>query len=340
MDLHISPNVSRLSWHGALGLERGDEWIQPHRLPLASLPYVDPGLRERAEHGAGIRLAFDTDATAISGEIAPIGGEPALYGMKPIDLCIDGEFVGSSDVQAELLFRFDGLRPVMKRVELWLPHLWRFRLCGLKLTDGILMRSSIPPQPRWIVYGSSIEHCAEALSPTRIWPAIVARSANLDLTCLGVGAQCYLDTEVARAIRDTKADLITLRLGINIQIEAALNPRTFSSAIKGFVKIIRERHADTPIMLVSPIIAPLRETESNAAGMSVEDMRTGVRSAFDDLLAYGDTAISYLDGRELFGEGDLAFMPDNLHPNPEGYKLMAERFLQIAPLAQLGEKHT
>jgi lysophospholipase L1-like esterase len=39
----------------------------------------------------------------------------------------------------------------------------------------------------------------------------------------------------------------------------------------------------------------------------------------------GDKRIIYFDGLKLFGPGDASLLPDDLHPNNEGYRLMGER---------------
>ena len=46
------------------------------------------------------------------------------------------------------------------------------------------------------------------------------------------------------------------------------------------------------------------------------------------LRAHGDTNIHYVDGLEIFGPQDVHLLPDNLHPNAEGYALMGKRFLE------------
>ncbi|MFL6051371.1 MAG: hypothetical protein ACJ72W_00405 [Actinoallomurus sp.] len=43
-----------------------------------------------------------------------------------------------------------------------------------------------------------------------------------------------------------------------------------------------------------------------------------------------DPNLHYLDGRELFGESDVADLPDALHPNAAGYRRMGERFAAFA----------
>jgi lysophospholipase L1-like esterase len=40
--------------------------------------------------------------------------------------------------------------------------------------------------------------------------------------------------------------------------------------------------------------------------------------------------LGYLDGLSLFGADDAHDLPDDLHPNPEGYIRMGERFAESA----------
>ncbi len=330
--MRIAHNDPRLTWEGAVSVEHGDGWTQPWRLPCSDIGLLDSGLVERATHGAGARLCFATDAMTISGEIDPIGVDPRPYGMKPLDLVIDDDVFGSADVQRTNRFEFAGLPSHMKTIELWLPHLWRFRLRELNISDGVRVEPVTDTRPRWIVYGSSIEHCAEANRPTETWPAYVARSAGYNLTCLGFGAQCYLDTEVARTIAELSASRITLCLGINVQIGSAMTSRTFRSAIIGFVRIIRAHQPYVPIDLISPIYAAPREEVKNDAGMSVADARADVRAATVALCEYGDANVNYIDGRDLIGSNDAALMADAIHPSAEGYRVLAERFCRIKPL--------
>ena len=49
---------------------------------------------------------------------------------------------------------------------------------------GAKLELLMDPQPRWLVYGSSITQCGTAASPTETWPAIVARAKGLNHTNL------------------------------------------------------------------------------------------------------------------------------------------------------------
>jgi len=320
----IHPNDPRLTWPGAVSVEQGAGWVMPWRIPHADKALYNGELLIRAAMPSGVRLAFRSDTTYVAGEFA------ASPEMAPLDICCDGEFVGSCPLEGQQSFRFDGLSPRGKVIELWLPQAGEFRLRALELGDGVTLSRHEDARPHWITYGSSITHCRTAASPTQTWPAIVAREMGLNLTSLGFGGQCHLDPLVARLMRDLPADYLSMCVGINIYGGASLGPRTFRWGIIGFVEIVRERHPDTPFVIMSPIYSPPRETAPNAVGFTVQAMRGEVAEAVAALQAHGDRNVHYVNGLEVFGEELSHLLPDELHPNAEGYQIMGHRFLDIA----------
>lgn len=283
-------------------------------------------LTERASMPAGVRLCFQTDSQTLAINCDESDDRSNL------DLVINGNLVGSVQTTNTTSVRFDSLGTGTKNVELWLPQFGEFRFGGLTIDDAAILNSATDSQAKkWITYGSSISQCSAADSPTKTWPAIVARTRGYDLTCLGFGGQCHLDPMIARVIRDREADLISMCLGINIYGGETLNERTFYPGILGFVKIVREKHPTTPIALLSPIYSPGRETELNAVGFSLRQMRDEVKRAVETLRANGDENISYIDGLNVFDSDNAYLLPDDLHPNSEGYGIMADNILGLLP---------
>jgi lysophospholipase L1-like esterase len=96
----------------------------------------------------------------------------------------------------------------------------------------------------------------------------------------------------------------------------------------GYVKIVPERHQESPFVVMSPIISPPRESVKNKVDFTLAEMREEVRAAVEALRAHGDGNVHYVDGLEVVGAdlGDL--LPDALHPNAEGYKVMGANFLE------------
>ena len=75
-----------------------------------------------------------------------------------------------------------------------------------------------------------------------------------------------------------------------------MNIRTFRPAVIGFVHIVREKHPDTPLVVISPIFSPPRETTPNAAESTLTQMRVEVAEAVDAMQDRGDTNLHYVDG--------------------------------------------
>ncbi len=186
----------------------------------------------------------------------------------------------------------------------------------------------------------------EADRPTGVWPVVAARAAGVDLFNLGLAGQCQLDQFAARTIRDLPADLISLKLGINIVNADSMRERTFVPAVHGLLDTIRDGHPDTPIIVISPIVCPPAEDHPGPT-VPGPDRRFGVierppelavgaltLSRIRELLELvvmsrrntGDTNLHHLHGFELFGPDEADDLPDGLHPSAAGYLRMGERF--------------
>ena len=314
---------SRIGWSGTISIERSDNWIMPWRIPVKDRALFPEQLVERAAMPAGVKLSFVRDADWINIKC------DVSNDRSPLDLFIDGKFRKTGDTVGVGEVRFDSLGSEHKVFEVWLPQYGEFRFGGLRLSEGSsLSIHESDSLPRWVTYGSSITQCREADSPSLTWPSIVARARKNELTCLGYGGQCHLDPLIARVIRDRDADLISLCLGINIYGNASLNERTFAPGIIGFVKIIREKHLDTPVVIFSPIYSPGREESLNAVGFTLRQMRLEVKEAVNKLEKHGDKNVYYVDGLDIFNEYYAHLLPDGLHPNTEGYGIMATNIME------------
>jgi lysophospholipase L1-like esterase len=352
-------------------LERG---ALTERLPAwARAQLIDPAIGFVSSMPSGGRLELVTDSTTI--ELEAVFTRLEYGGITPhaatIDLVVDGEIVGSealteTDVirfpdRASLDFemvhtdpsviRFDGLAAGRKHVEIWLAQNATTMLRELRLDDAATIESPPPSDRRqWVHYGSSISHCMEAEHPTGTWPAVAARGAGVDLCSLGLAGQCQLDQFAARTIRDLPADLISLKLGINVVNADSMRERAFVPAVHGLLDTIRDGHPDTSIVVISPIICPAAEghpgptlpnldgrfdvverpEELTVGALSLERIRELLEVVVAQRCAAGDSNLHSLHGHELFGAADVDDLPDGLHPNSAGYRRMGERFAAYA----------
>ena len=363
----IDPRVRLAGIADLTAMRRG---ALTERLPAwARAQLADPAIGFVSSMPSGGRLEFVTDSTTI--ELEAVFTRLEYGGITPhtatIDLVADGEpttsealtdtdlirFPDRTSMDFEMVhldpsvIRFDGLAPGRKHIEIWLAQNASTMLRELRLDDGASLEApAATSRRRWVHYGSSISHCMEAEHPTGTWPAVVARSADLDLHSLGLAGQCHLDQFAARTIRDLPADLISLKLGINVVNADSMRERVFVPAVHGVLDTIRDGHPDTPVVVISPIICPAAEdhpgpTLPNDEGtfdvidrpgelllgaLSLTRIRELLRHVVEQRRTAGDEHLHYLHGHELFGVDDVDDLPDGLHPNSAGYQRMGERF--------------
>ncbi|WP_328432623.1 MULTISPECIES: GDSL-type esterase/lipase family protein [unclassified Streptomyces] len=364
---------------GALDVEHTEHGVLPHRLPArARAQCTDPQLAGAESQPSGVRLAFRTRATAVELDTLPtkrvyVGAPPRPDGVY--DLLVDGRAAGRASVTGgntvtvdmaagttELrpgpvgALRFTGLPEGDKNVEIWLPHNETTELVALR-TDAPV--EPAPPSGRkvWLHHGSSISHGSDAASPTTTWPALAASLGDVDLINLGLSGSALLDPFTARTLRDTPADLISVKIGINLVNTDLMRLRAFTSAVHGFLDTVREGHATTPLLVVSPILCPMHEDTPGPSAIDFTSLGDG-RLQFhamgdpaeraDGKLALGvirdelnrivaqrsaeDPNLHYLDGRDLYGESDSAELPlpDQLHPDAATHLRIGERFAELA----------
>ncbi|MGW1182301.1 GDSL-type esterase/lipase family protein [Streptomyces drozdowiczii] len=364
---------------GALDVERTDVGLLPHRLPAEARAQAPDGQIALAEaQPSGVRLVLRTRATVV--ELEARRTRTAYEGVPPrpdglYDLLVDGVLAGQTSASGGNVLnvdmstgstefragpvgtvRFDGLPAREKDVEIWLPYNERTELVALR-TDEPVAPAPDTGRKVWLHHGSSISHGSDAASPTATWPARAALLGGVELVNLGLGGSALLDPFMARAMRDTPADLISVKIGINLVNADVMRLRAFAPAVHGFLDTIREGHPDTPLLVVSPVLCPIHE---DTPGPSIPDFsRLGegkvrfaavgdpderaagkltLRVIRDELArlveerSTDDPHLHYLDGRELYGEADTEDLPlpDALHPDAATHLRMGERFAELA----------
>lgn len=343
-------------WDGAVGVEATGDGVQPWRLPPGDRALHHPGLVAAARCPSGVRLRWrsDTRSVAIALEVRELPGHEGYELPVPLDLVVDDDLVatrtagpaGGPAGPGRHRVTFDDLPPGVHDLELWLPPAPAIRVRAVEV-DATAHDEPPPPdpRPRWVVYGSSITQ-GSGLRPTRTWPALVARRRGWHLVNLGYTGQCHLDPLVARLIAALPADRVTAELGINVHNFATLRERTFAPAAHGFLATVRDGHPLVPLTVLSPLVSPDRETTPKSVletptwrreyegDLTLVAMRGALRQVVDVRRAAGDVHLDYLDGLDVLGPADAGLLPDGLHPNAAGHRVMAERYVAAtAPLA-------
>lgn len=372
IDTAITPALLR----GQVHPEPIDRGLRLHRLPTwVRTRFPDGQLLAMESQPSGVRLAFRTVSRVIEMTIHPtrVAYRGTERARGAVDVIVDGELfvrdvVTGGDVtevdlmSAETTFKsgaahstvVSGLPAGEKRVEIWLPHNEAVDLASLRSDAPI----NIDDQqlPIWVHHGSSISHGSNAAAPSETWPAVAARTAGVDLHNLGFGGSALVDPFMAQVIRDSPADAISIKLGINVVNLDAMRLRAFVPAVHGFLDTIRDGHPTTPILLISPIFCAIHEGTPgpgavDAATLGTNNVRfiaTGdpadvvrgkltlevIRRELTSLLdrRTPDPHLHYLDGMNLFGPADARELPllDGLHPGPAAHLRIGARFVDQA----------
>lgn len=368
MGHHYRYGAHDLELWGAVDVARADDVAVPVRVLNPLMDQIPtPYARFIAENAAGVRIRFVTAATRV--ELALTTYRTAYTGQEPFPAAVDlldgreihtraleggaariDHLSGTVEYEEGEVQRvvFEGLRSDERVLELWLPHTAKVGIVEL-VTDAPARAEAGAERVRWVHYGSSISHSGLSTSPALTWPGVAARELDWDHVNMGMSGNAMLDPYAARTIRDTPADLITLKVGINLINYDSMTLRTFVPALHGFLDTIREGKETTPILLISPIACAAVE---DAPGPTSVDMTTyrgvawqgddvhgadaltqsRIRGAIDRVAGIrNDPHLFTLDGRRLFSESDDAsgLTVDGLHPNADGTELIGRRFASI-----------
>lgn len=378
----VSIPITEQILRGAIEIEQTGRGVMPHRLPAwARAQCDDPQLAMAESQPSGVRLAFRSRATEIELDVMPtrrvyLGAPPRPAGVY--DLLVNGRLAwqcsttggdtvtidmstgtASKQTGAVSTIKFAGLPNYDKSIEIWLPHNETTELVALRATAPIEPTASpIGDTGRkvWLHHGSSISHGSNAESPTATWPALAALRGGVELINLGLGGSALLDPFMARTMRNTRADLISVKIGINLVNLDLMRMRAFGPAVHGFLDTIRDGHPHTPLLVISPISCPIHEDTPGPGAFDLNALAAGKLS----FVATGDPAarkagkltlsvireelhrivqqrsasdpnLYYIDGRVLYGAEDVAELPlpDQLHPDGPSHLRIGERFARI-----------
>ncbi|MGV0908279.1 SGNH/GDSL hydrolase family protein [Martelella sp. FOR1707] len=374
-NLAVTTPITGSLLKGFLDLEETECGLLPHRLPAwARAQYPVPQLGFVEAETSGVRLKFRSSATAIELDVLPTRRELVGVPSRPkgvFDLCIDGQLQSQQTAESATLLRTDlstgttrrvpGIAETLrfanlpegeKLVEIWLPHNEIVELATMR-SDASIKPDTDAGQPVWLHHGSSISQGSNAASPTGIWPVVASRMENFDLVNLGFGGNALLDPFVARTMRDTSADLVSVKIGINLVNADLMRLRAFVPAVHGFLDTIRDGHPETPLLVISPIFCPIHENtpgpgtfdlkalakgeirfeatgrpdEVNAGKLTLSVIREHLKAIVEQRRT-SDRNIHYLDGLALYGEHDHSMLPlpDQLHPETKAHLLIGQRF--------------
>ena len=262
----ISTPVTADLLHGALEIEETAVGVRPHRLPRWARAQADAQLAMAESQPSGVRLAFTTEATTVELRAAAVrfgyrGAPSRPAGV--FDLVVDGRLSDQASLTAATPdhhrhgHRGTGDPTGRGRHDHASPACPPVRSpsrsgCRTTRTSSWSRCARTPPcgpagpgppalaAPRQL-HQPGLQRRAAPPAPGRRSPRALA---GVDLVNLGFGGSALLDPFTARTIRDTPADLISLKIGINLVNTDLMRLRAFDPAVHGFLDTIRDGHPD------------------------------------------------------------------------------------------------
>src|SRR5579871_1969422 len=260
---------------------------------VGDAPSVD--IEYRASSPAGTRVAFELWR---GGEL--VSSAPASAGAGVVRLaCARGDGRGNG--------RGDG------RCIVYLPESLRPTVVGVTPVDGSI--EPAPPQPRWLAYGDSIAEGWVATAPSLPWPAVAGRAFELDVVNCGYAGAARGEMASAEQLARVPADVIVVCHGTNCWTRIPPSAAMVAAGMDAFLTVLRQGHATTPIVLVSPVVRPDAEDTENRLGATLADLRAAIEEVAVDR---GD--VTLVPGLPLL---DPSLLADGIHPGDAGHAVMA-----------------
>lgn len=323
-----------------LGIE-GQGWTKTKatydRLPAKAEGKVRSAVWSLSRHSAGLRVRFQTDATAIKARwkvTSPTLAMPHMpaTGVSGLDLYAktnDGfrwAGVGRPSKQQSEATLISGMTSELREFMIYLPLYNGVESLEIGVPSTALIKKAAPEEAKPIVYwGTSITHGACASRAGMTHSAILGRRLHRPFINLGFSGNGRLEPEVASLVAELDAAVFVLDCLPNLTSPAV------GKLTEPAVRIIREKHPKTPIVMAED------RTYANAWLVPAKakrhaDSRREFRAAYERLVESGVDNLYYLTGPVQLG-GDSEDTVDSSHPTDLGFMRMADAFEKVlAPL--------
>ena len=208
----------------------------------------------------------------------------------------------------------------MREYRLYLPLYMRLN----ELAVGIEAGAAIAPLPApegqkpIFFYGTSITQGGCASTAGSDYVSIVGRLLENEVVNFGFSGSGKGEPEVARLIREIDAAMFVLDYAANA------TPELLAQTLPPFVRILREAHPTTPIILMGPI-GKDRSLRDSDYDKILDGRRDVTMDFYLRAKAAGDREIYFIDGFGLVQPGISGLYCDGVHPTSAGFAQIAER---------------
>jgi len=318
----------------------GFEWIQEdniyRRLPVRPDWEIRDAVDQLANHTAGGQIRFRSNSKKILIRVE-LRKKSGMYhmpatGQSGFDLYMkDGEVqryvrttrfpADTISYQVELL---DSDQKQMRDFTLNFPLYNGVNsvLVGIEAQSRIRTPKPFSRPGKIVIYGTSITQGGCVARPGMAYSNILSRKLDVAFVNLGFSGNGRGEPALAHLINQISGTSFII-----LDYEANAGNTIFNT-LDPFISILREKHPDTPILIMSKI-RYASEPLGSPADKELMSRRDFQRNLVDEKRISGDKNIYFLDGSEILGDDYDECTVDGTHPTDLGSARIADA-LQVA----------
>ncbi|MBR5626563.1 MAG: SGNH/GDSL hydrolase family protein [Thermoguttaceae bacterium] len=300
------------------------------RFPARAEAKVPPNVWTLSQHSTGMVVRFKTDGTSIRVKYRLLSGSVGMPHMPPtgvsgIDLYAksdDGKWLwagctrpSAQDIE-ELLI--DGMESKLREFMLYLPLYNGVEFLNIGVPENSVFEAVLPrTDPPIVYYGTSIAHGGCASRPGMAYTAILGRRLDIPVVNLGFSGSACSEIEIAELMAELNPAMYVLDPLPN------MTPELVSERMIPFIQKLREKHPETPILLVEDRC--LSNTWLRPGQQEFHRRNQAALKKCYDELKPNDPNLYYLGTTNLLGENlDFDGTVDSSHPNDLGMYRMTD----------------
>ncbi len=296
-----------------------------HRVDTAKHKDLPKHIKRLLTNSAGLFVSFTTTSTTIEAKWcvtdSRAGSNLTPIANKGLDLYIkrNGKWVyagsGKPKTTCSSYSIVKNMNNELKECLLYLPLYDETKSLEIGVEDNATF--SLTPNPfskKILIYGSSILQGAAASRPGMAYPSILSRATNFNFINMGLSGSAKMEKDVADAIANIDADAYILDCVPNSR------PQQITERTGYLVKTIREKHPQSPIIIVPTIVRESGNWDQKIA-LTVKQQNENIKIEYEKLKKAGVKKLYFIDAKNFIGT-DHEGTVDGVHPNDLGFDRM------------------
>ena len=291
------------------------------RMPEKEANKVSEKVTRFHAFSTGGRLAFRTNSQRITisvkfQDILRLDNLPFIT-TAGFDLYSNGRYKGIFIPPMDIVDRFESTKDLgtntFKNILLYFPLYSSVESIQIGLDDGAVVEAYNPYESGdpIVYYGPSYTHGGCASRPANNYLAMVSRNTGIDYFNMGMDGSALGEPAMAEYIAGMNMRMFVMDYDAN-----APSAEHLAQTHENFFKIIREKHPDTPIIIMTQ---PCYRERTND-----HFRRDVIYRTYINAKRAGDQNVYFVDGSTLFKSVDHdACTVDGTHPNDLGFYLIA-----------------